>query len=113
MRKYVFGYDLPLEGKTDIHGEFEEPEGMSSVEILEMCRDFSILENSNLDRKFIEKRKLKGLRLLFLVLVDDEARKIDTVFPVIPDERLQCEINAVRLRISNENEAMKGEHIND
>lgn len=113
MRRYVFGYDLPLEGRTDIHGEFEECEGMSTAAALEICRDFSILENSNLDKKFIEKRKLKGLRLLFLVLVDDEARKIDTVFPVIPDERLQCEINAVRLRISNENEAMKGTNNND
>ena len=113
MRKYIFGYDLPLEGKTDIHGEFEEPKGMNSAEILEMCRDFSILEDCNLDKQFIEKRKLKGLRLLFLVLVDDEARKIDTVFPVIPDERLQCEINAVRLKIFNENEAMKGANGND
>ena len=109
MKKYIFGFDLPMQVVTSIYGEFEEPKGMSKADILEMCRDLSVLEKfSNMTRTDVENYKHKGLRLLFLVFVDDEARMIESVFPLIPDERLECEVYAIRMKISNENESMKG-----
>lgn len=106
MKKFIFGFDLPFETGTKFYGSFEEPDGTPDNVVLGMCRNFGVLESSNVDSALLAEYIRKGLRLLFLVKVDDTEHTLGPVFPVDPDKRLCYEVQAVRME-------MMGEDIND
>lgn len=99
MQKFIYGYDLPFEDGIKVYGTIEAPDYVDASMVFKQCLECKVLADSDVDKATLADFYLRGLRLIFLVKVDDTERTLEAVYPMNPNEKLCIAVEGIREKL--------------